>query len=274
MSARFALFLLPLAALAQEPPAQVDQALRARVTEFFQDFVDSKYAKAFDLVAEQTRDEYFASSKANLKDFKIDEIIYSRDFTRATVNLTVKHLWRVQSQEAIAVVPMSTTWKIENDKWVWYHEVQPGTFVTPMGPSDVEMVMRKPDGTISGLPKEITPEAVSAAAQKILQQSSVDKSQVTLPSDKPSSEHVIFHNGAQGSVGLELTGVPKIPGFSAKLDKAGLNFGEDAVLQIDYQPASDQDEDAVPPPATLFLTVAPFNQRFQVQVTFQARAPK
>lgn len=54
-----ALWLVPAAAIAQTtPPAppEVDQALRSRVTEFFQNFVDKKFRQAINLVADDTQD--------------------------------------------------------------------------------------------------------------------------------------------------------------------------------------------------------------------------
>ena len=91
------MLLMPLVAFGQTPPPEVDQALRARATEFFQDFVDGQYRKAFALVAEESQDEYFSSSKAEIKSFHIDSIQYNDNFTEATVNLTVTRTWRFQA---------------------------------------------------------------------------------------------------------------------------------------------------------------------------------
>ena len=123
---RSALILLPIAALAQpaqDPPPEVDQALRARVTEFFNDHVEGAagFRKAMDLVAEDTKDYYFSALKIQFKSFKIDSIFYSDHFTRAIVTLSGKRMFRVSPQfpETEISQPMSTTWKIENGKWCW-----------------------------------------------------------------------------------------------------------------------------------------------------------
>jgi hypothetical protein len=277
MTVRAALLMLPLVAFVQTafgqtPPAGVDQALRARANEFFQYFVDGQYRKAFPIVAEEAQDEYFGSPKAELKAFKIDNIKYNDEFTEAIVNLMVKRVWKFQGQEMVPEVPMSTTWKIENGKWVWYNKIQPNTWVTAMGPSDVAVIARKPDGTITGLPDKLDQAMVDAAGLKILQQESgLDKTEVKLSASQPSEDTVIFRNGAQGSVGLELTGVPNIPGFNAKLDKTSVNFGENAALHIQYDPAPGRPTGAVPPPATLTLVVQPFRQQLTVQVRFDSK---
>src|SRR5580692_11095665 len=116
------LFVLPSTAFAQVPapaaPPEVEQALRARVTEFFQDFVDVKFRQAINLVAEDTQDAYFSSPKAEYKEFRIDGIDYSDNFSKATVRLTMKQVWKLKAegflQDTIVDAPMSTAWKVEN----------------------------------------------------------------------------------------------------------------------------------------------------------------
>src|ERR1700733_3769132 len=115
--------LLPSAAFGQKPSAEVDQALRARANEFFQYFVVGQYRKAYSLVAEEAQDEFFGSPKAELKEFKIDNIKYNDEFTEAIVNLMVKRVWKFQGQEMVPEVPMSTTWKVEHGKWGGYNKV-------------------------------------------------------------------------------------------------------------------------------------------------------
>lgn len=268
MHIRVALFLLPLVVFGQVPPPEVDQALRARATEFFQDFVDGQYRKALSLVAEDTQEEYFASPKADLKSFKIDNILYNDDFTKATINLTVKRVLKFQGQEMIPEVPMITTWRLEDGKWMWYNKPIPSTWVTAMGPSDVSLVSRAANGTVIGLPDKLDQSVVDAAGAKIIHQSGLDKSVVTLSAGHTSSETVVFHNGAQGSVRLELGIMPKIPGLSVKLDKADVNLGESVTVHIQYDPNPDPDADPLPPYTMIPLTVAPFNQQLTVQVNW------
>src|SRR5580704_17475997 len=100
MSAVFC--LIPGFVLAQAPspapPPAIDQALRARATEFFQDFVDKKYRQALELVADDTQDEYFSSTKAELKGFSIDSIAYRDNFTDATVKIKVKQVLQMKAE--------------------------------------------------------------------------------------------------------------------------------------------------------------------------------
>jgi hypothetical protein len=264
MRAPLSLFLFSLLAMGQAPPPEVDQTLRARVTEFYQDHVDGSFRKAFDLVADDSKDFYFGANKTQFKSFHIDKIDYKDNFTKAIVTLTVQRTMNVQTQQVLIPSTGPTSWKIENGKWVWYND--PGeNQTTPMGPSDLSAIKPNPDGTVT-LPKRLTPEMIAAAAKRIIgqQQSGVSKSEVTLPAGAPSSEQVIFHNGAPGAVQATLEVSPKLKGFRAELDKTSVNAGENAMLKIAYEPEGQ-------PPATevaVRLMVRPFNQVFTVNVKF------
>jgi hypothetical protein len=266
---RLALLFLPLlfTAQAQTPAADAEKALRARVTEFFDDMVTGKYRQGLDFVAEDTKDEYFFAGKKEIRGFKIDSIKMDESLAKATVTLSMKRVWRVRLDEAVVEEPSVTNWKIEKGLWVWSHEKQDTQYLMSMGPSDIEALQRKTDGTIN-MPRNLDQDTIAAAARKILQQSGVDKGEITISASKPSSDTVKFHNAAQGSVRVELKGVPTVPGFTAKLNKQDVNFAEDALVQIDYAPPADGKVDGVPPPATLSLVVAPFNQIFQIAIKF------
>jgi hypothetical protein len=276
MDYRAALFLsIGLTAFAQTPatPApEVDSALRSRVTEFFQDLVDSKFLEAFDLVAEDSKTFYFNAEKKPLKEFKIREVKYDPGFTKATVTLDVKREWILTAlttkQPVIADVSMVTIWKLEKGKWVWSNQPRPDQPVTPMGPSDVQMIQRQPDGTVTGLPARITDEVLNAAKKKILDPSSIgsiDKPEITLSASQASSDKVVFHNGQQGAIRLQLSFAP-ISGLTAQLDKTDLNAGDDAALHISYDPRSGQA--ATGNSALIRLMVVPFNQIYDVKVNF------
>jgi hypothetical protein len=264
---RAAVLLLPIVALAQTPPAKVDRALRARASEFFEDHVNGTFRKAIDLVAEDTKDYYFAVQKVRYKSFKIDSVNYSDKFTRATVQATCERMIRMSAEfpETLVTVPVITTWKIEDGKWVWYHD-QTAPW---MPPQTRPVAPPKPDpNTAAVKAPDLSPGAIATATREILnQQSSVDKTEVTLAADKTSSDQVIFHNGFQGSVQIALDKGREIPGFTAELDKVTVNAGENAILKVRYEPTG---KDPGPSPV-LRLTVQPFNQVLTISVKF---APK
>jgi hypothetical protein len=266
-----ALLLVPAGAFAQIPspaaPPEVEQALRARVSEFFQDFVDGKYRQAINLVAEDTQDEYFAAAKAEIKSFNIDTVTFSDDFTKADIALTVKQVWKMKAEgfvrDTVVDSPWTTTWKIENGKWVYSHQLKPNGWTTPMGPSEG---FHKPDGT-TVIPSKLDDATLALEAQRILHQSGIDKNEVTLSRDNLSSATITFHNGAPGSVSIGVEGLPKaLPGLTAKFDKKNLNAEQDAVIEISYDPTAA--EQTPPSTLTIALEVAPFGQYVPITVIF------
>ena len=269
-----AVILLPLIAFGQQqtPAAEADQALRARVTEFLQYHVEGNFRKAYDMVADDTKDQYFNNGKVQLKGFTIDKLEFTDNFTKATVSTTLSRTMNIMGQEFPAMVPSVTTWKIENGKWVWTNDVKDAGN-TPMDPSTA----RRPQATPSagndtgiGLPKVFDDRTLADAAQSILQQVGVDKRQVTLATNGASEDRVIFHNGLTGSVQIEVS-APDIPGFSAKVEQTFVRAGADVPVVFRYEqgdPAKRRGD-----PFTVELAVQPLNQVFKIQVNFAAASP-
>jgi len=258
------LLISSVSAAVPKVPEKVDKALRARVAEFFQDHVDGTFRKAMDLVADETKDEYFASGKMVLKSFTLDDVKYDDKFDKATVTCTVVRDWEIRMQHNQVTIPMVTTWKIEHGKWVWYHDKQ-GEWLTPMGPSDYKAITRNPDGTVN-VPK-INQDTVLAAAKHILDNgdNGIDKLDVHFEDGKAGTDQVRFHNGAQGAVQLEMTPMDPVPGLTFAFDKLNVNAGETATMSFKYEPQ----EKAVPPQEVRVpFTVIPFNVTYTVSVHF------
>ena len=95
----FALFAAVLSAqdaseLFHKPPADVDQALRARITEFFDLHVKGDFRHAESLVAEDTKDFFYNGNKPRYLSFEIVKIKYNDDFTQAQVTVMAEQYIR------------------------------------------------------------------------------------------------------------------------------------------------------------------------------------
>lgn len=253
------------------PPADTDQALRARVTEFLQGFIDRKFIPLLPLVAQDTQEEFIAMGKTEMKSFKIDKIEYSDNFTKAMVKLNVVKIWRWEGNELLPQVPLDLTWKIENGKWVWYHELKNEEMVTPMGPSDLSKIMQQAQGgTLPQVPK-LSESALQATAQSLMRQASLDKSEVTLARDKASSVEIGVKNGAPGKVSLSLVGLPSFDGFKVTLEDPNPEGGATAKIRVEFDPSVNPN--SPPPSSTMFsILVTPFNQQMVVHVKFEPTA--
>jgi len=272
--ARAALFSTLISAFAaagfgQTPPAEVDKALRERVNQFFQYHVDGNFRKAYEMVAEDTKDFYFAAMKIQFRSFQITGIRYSDNFTKATVDLnTDQEIRRPEFPATIVPIPMSTFWKIEDGKWVWHRDAD-AEHITPMGPSDIGKIRDYAKISPQDLPKIVTPESIQRMGADIMQQSNVDKPEVTFATNKPSTAVVTFHNGQSGTVKVTIAGGKSLAGFSTSLDKSDVGPNENAVLKMTYDPAV---AGPMPPNAIVRLVIEPFHQTFDVAVKFAAPA--
>jgi hypothetical protein len=268
-------------------PPEVEQALRARVTEFFQLHVESNFRKAYSMVAEDTKDYYFNNKKNTYLSFRIANVKFlNSDFTKASVDLECQQeMQRLEFRGVVIPVPMTTLWKIEDGKWMWYRDPNV-TQLTPMGSSDLSKIgAGATDEQIAAQLRKLTsPESIAQQAAKIYGQTSIDKQEVTLALDKPSSAEVTFHNGQPGYIKLVLNAGEKIAGFSATLDKVDVGANENAVLKLSYEPPTGGEPPAgsgnarpsapqtMPQAVQVRLFVQPFNQIFPVTVHFGAPA--
>jgi len=271
ITSMFALVLLPLLLLAQAPgQAEAEKAVRARVTEFLQYHVDGNFRKAYDMVATDTQEDYFNTGKVQIKGFTIDDVQLSDNFTRASVRTTISRTMNVSGHDFPVMMPSTITWKIENDKWVWYKVVSQNPAM-PFGPNSLPSAAgAAPTATAdAALPKDFNDKTIADAARSILQQVSVDRNEVTLQSDKVSEAKVVLHNGMTGSVQADVS-APQIPGFTAKLDQAIIRAAGNVTLVLRYEPGGQK---TPRDPVNVQLTVQPLDQVFTIRVNFAPPAP-
>jgi hypothetical protein len=252
MPYRAALLLIPLLILAEAPktpsaPKKVDQALRQRASEFFQDQVDGNFRKALDLVAVDTQDYYLAATKTKLFSFKIENIEYSDKFTKAKIDALVKK----SLPGAIPVditVSQTDTWKIVNGKWMWYY--------TPPGNALLEL-------TGQAIPKDANPATVASAASKIKAVTSVNKRALAFTLGNAGTEQVVFHNGNRGPVKLVTDVVGNWTELKVEPASALVDTDQDATVKITYAP-----EAKLTTRTQVRFMIEPFGQKILIPVTF------
>ena len=228
---RFLLCLWAISSLAQtpadlfnKPPSDVDQALRARINEFYQLQAEGKFRQAESLVAEDTKDTYYNASKTKYISFEISRIEYSNEFTRAKATVLCEQIVPIPGfMDKPLKVPIPSYWKIVDGKWYWY--VDPQLLrQTPFG------VAKVPDP--SAAQGATLPEIKIPTAEEmkyIFTQVKADKQQVELAAG--GTQDVTITNGAPGPMTLVVYGTPPA-GVEATLDRAELKAGEKAVMKI------------------------------------------
>lgn len=270
-----ALFLLPFAAAFAQtaepaPRPEVDQALRARVSEFFQDHVDGKFSKAYALVAEDTKEYYFAAQKVQLKSYQIKSVKFAPDFETAEVDVTGQRMWVLRPDLPPTIIPveMKTHWKLEHGQWMFYTHSHP-TLLSSMDPS--EATRERPSAPSDGAPAVPNPQQMQDLAQAVLQQQpALDRNEILLPLDKPSTEKIVFHNSQNGEVKVYLGPFTPIPGFTATLDKDSVSGNQNAVITIHFDP---KETSASLAPFTLRVISEPLSRVYPVTIKFAPRPP-
>jgi hypothetical protein len=253
--------VLPAQTQPESAPPEVDRALRERAAKFYQAHVDGKYRLAEQVIAEDSKDIYYAAQKPRYLKFEITKITYSDHFTKATV--VAKCEREITSKFGVYTlnVPQESYWKLEGGEWCWY--VDPDVIRTPFG----DTIKR------SQLPVNSQPNVGASATRKgpsvedvlrtMNQSVKVDKSMVRLSAKAPSAE-VVISNTMPGAVTLKVQKFD-VPGLAVKLDKEQIASKESCRVLFQFTPQA-----ALPATANVIVQVDPAGQAIPIQVQFGA----
>jgi hypothetical protein len=266
------------AGFAQAPPAKLYDAppeviakLRTRVNDFFQlhTIGSINYRKAFSMVAEDTQDYYFAVQKASYQSFRILSIKFTNpELTNAMVDLEgMQKIQRVEFPGAIVPIPMTTLWKVEDGEWKWYRDIT-NDQLTPMGHSDLANIQPGDKVSARDLEQLRDPKIVLEMGKKLVGQFTLDKGDVTMPVDKPSSVNLKFHNGKPGTVKLDWFLQVQIEGFKVTVDHAEVPANGDATVTLSFDPPADRLKTGQESTELIMLLIQPFNSSIPIVVRF------
>lgn len=244
------------AELFEKAPPEVEEALRSRIRLFFQAHVDGKFREADKVVAEDSKDAFFAAEKTRYRGFEIVRIVYTDKFTRARAVVAVDTDFTAPGIGRMPVkVPLTTLWKLEGGQWWWYVDPDAGK-QSPFGP-----MKPGPDGGSSPFSMSFPTRPEQAAA--MLAKVTTDKTDVRLSSYQPASEEILISNQLPGAVSLKLE-YNGFPGFEARLERSELKSKETTRLLLRVEP-----RDKTPKPTIILtLRVEPTNQQIPIRVTF------
>ena len=101
-----------------------------------------KYRQAEQLIAEESKDDFYLLSKPELQNYRIGNIEYSEKFTKAKVVIVgAMPVLLPMAGGKIMDMPFASYWKIENGLWCWYYNKDSARH-TPFGdvkvPSDTK----------------------------------------------------------------------------------------------------------------------------------------
>ncbi len=248
------------AALFEKAPAEIDEALRSRVTNFYQLHVEGKFRAADEFVAEDSKDEYFNADKTRCRSFDIMKISYTENFTRASVVITCDTDFMMPMAAAPIPVkrPISSKWKTMDGQWMWYVDpVSNEPVATPFG-----MRGGTPQpGAAPAAPLDYKPVDLATVSSLV----KTDKQQVNFDPAKAGEERVVVTNGMPGTVTLALRPA-QLEGFELKLDRTSLQQGQTATLAIQYKPSPGRRPSA----AVVTVIVSPTMKEIPIQIRLVA----
>ncbi len=249
----------PAAPPAAAPP-DVDAALRARITKFYQNQIDGKPRLAEPLVAEESKDVFYAMNKPRFLAFSIERIDYSENFTRAKASVMVKMYVPLAflSKEPMSL-EIPSLWKVENGEWCWY--------------VDPEVLKTTPFGKMnSGAGEANGPGAGSAPDQKrgptveeLWQKVKADKPYVIVRSGMVSDEQVSILNQMPGPVTIQVR-FPAVAGLEVVADHQEIPANGKATIKFHFEPGAGK----VPAqPVVGHVAVEPIHLSIPLRVVFQ-----
>src|ERR1022692_1380829 len=189
-----------------EPP-EIDQALRARVTQFYSANISGKWRDAFQVVAD--------------------------DITKASVRENCHGEYRWHNSHIPATIPLTSTWKVVDGQWFWYF-LKPTEVMTPWGLSTITPDDPKaPGSTTVNTNIETVLKDPASMARAILSQIKVDKKEIHLLGYETSKDELHISNTMPGYISVRINCAP-MPGFHIKQASADVGPKETSAIVFEY----------------------------------------
>lgn len=253
--------------LFDKAPPEVDEALRSRVSVFYQAHVSGRYRDALKVVADDAMDDFLGGSRDSFKACEISKINYAENFTKATVTTACKGEYRWHGSNMPVTIPTLSTWKLVNGEWFWYH-IKSDVTETPWGISRAT-----PENSTGPAKMPSIPADPVAAAENILRMVSIDKTELRLKGYEASKGEVKVTNNMPGSVTVSVDKMP-FAGAYAKIDHPELESKGTATITFSYDPndpsikCSECTLKVALPTVIANVRVAPTAQVFPIKITF------
>lgn len=244
----------------RQAPMGVEEALKARVMEFFNLQQEGKFRQAEALVCEDTKDHYYNMDKQRHKGAQFVKIFFEDDFKSAKAQVNLDIDLNTLRGPFPAMFPMMSYWRVENANWCYYiPKRNQDYYETPFG-----LMKRDPNAPSGAAPPQspmVTPEMLKSAVK-------LSRRTIDLNAFRESTEEVVIQNTLPGDTEVEIQ-VPELPGLSASFPVKSLKAGETAPLKITFRPVSKQPM----PPVSIQVIAGPVSQVEEIRITFDNRPP-
>lgn len=239
-------------------PAGVEEAARARVTQYFTFQMEGKFRQAEALVCEAGRDAYYDMEKTRWKSFEIVKTSFEDGFRSASNVVLLGTVLNTPQGPLNAKYPYSSTWKLEQGDWCFYIDpVRATTRETPFGKMKAGPESGPDNGGRQVMPSQ--DQVVSMLKRGVR----AFPNRVSLSSFESSSARVEIVNSLDGAVDLEVTFPPR-QGLTVELRSSKLAAGESTELHFNYSPRDKSPK----PRLQLEIRVSPSGVTIPVVVDF------
>ncbi len=253
--------------LFDKAPPEIDEALRSRVTIFYDAHISGKYRQAFQVVADDAQDDFLGASKDSYKSCEVSKINYSENFTKATVTEACKGDYRWHGTHMPVTIPTLSTWKFSDGKWWWYH-IKEDAVQTPWGISRVT-----PENSNGPAQMPVVPPDPMAAAENIMRMVNVDRTEVELKGYEASKGEVHVTNAMPGSVTVTVDPMP-VKGIIVKVAPAEIGQNGKSTIVFSYDPNDPSiacnacTSHIALPAVTANIRIQPMGRVLPVNITF------
>jgi hypothetical protein len=242
-----------------KPPAKVDQALRARANQYYEDFVKGRFSDAESLVAPESKNAFVALRKEQYISCEIKTIKYSNRFAFADVGAICGRNILMEGFAGHPLDwPVGSQWKLEHGKWYWWFD--PNTpRQTPFGMMGAMMAANGAGAPAEpAIPQPKLPTAAELSSPAIaMHKVRPDKESLTLKAGESGA--LVFSNSATGPMSFWLDSAPA--GFEIAPTHADLQANGKATVTVKALDGAK--------PAALNFRVYPTGETIAVKVVIQ-----
>jgi hypothetical protein len=242
------------------PPAGVDEALRARVLEFYKLEMAGRFRQAEGLICEDSKDRYYDAEKRRWSSVEIVQTSYEADFTKARATAALGTVLGTMSGPMAVKAPITSLWRLEKGLWCRYiPDVSQEGVATPFG-----VMKPAPDTGAPANPFAGAMGAIPTNEKQLEAMVKLSRHQVSIPASG-GSETVEIFNGMPGNVEIKVT-CPGVIGLECELAPKEVPKDGKASLVLKFTAHPDKFR---PPMADVRLLVEPIGVAKTVRVQFQ-----
>lgn len=239
----------------RDAPPEVENELKVRVEEFYNYFREGRFRQAEQLVAEESRDQFYGAKKARIFGYEIRDLKFSEDLSEAKVLVTCLTLVPGLGSKPLSM-PLPSTWKLADGKWYLFFQTRGDTenFQSPAGQMRFDRNAPAP-GNLA------TVQPVTLESLEKMYTASPDRLEFSSRVTEPVTKTIEVRNRSRGKLTLE-TDSKGMPGITIDLGAEEFGPGESLTISVTYVPH----ELLGPGEYSLHFVVQPILQSFKVDL--------